>query len=457
MLKSIVQYILDLGPGVFLPIIMIIIGLIVRMKFTKALSAALTLGVAFIGMSVILNFMFGAISPAAQAFVKHTGLKLNAIDLGWTPVSAISWAWPYAFLMFPIQIVINLIMLAFKWTDCLNIDMWNVWNKVLTCVLVQGVTGSLTLAFIVGAIEVVLELKNADLLHNQVYEVTKIPGISLPHALGLTAVVLAPLNRLLDFIPGINKLNIDSETLKEKLGVFGENHILGFIIGVLIAVFARYNLKDTLTLGVSSAAALTLFPMVATLFITALLPISDAAGDFMKKRFPGREFYIGLDWPFLAGQPSLWVTTILLVPIILVMAIILPGNIVLPFGGILNICFAAIAVVITGGNLIRMLILGIISTPLYMYVATYFAPMITNLAKNVNTIKIPAGQLITWNGMEAPEFRYVFSMAANMFKGVILPGLPLLIIYVLLYWWYFKYMVKKEKEAAERINATQNI
>lgn len=456
-LKSIVQYILNLGPGVFLPIIMLIIGLIVRMKFSKAFSAALTLGVAFVGMNVIINFMTGAVSPAAQSFVKYTGLKLTALDLGWTPVSAISWAWPYAFLMFPIQIVINLIMLAFNWTDCLNVDMWNVWNKVLTCVLVQGVTGSLTLAFIVGAIEVILELKNADLLHNQIYELTKIPGISLPHALGLTAVVLAPLNRLLDFIPGINKIKLDPETLKDKLGIFGENHILGFIIGVLIALFARYNLKDTLTLGVSAAAALTLFPMAATLFIQALLPISDAAGEFMKKRFPGREFYIGLDWPFLAGQSSLWVTLILLVPVTLAMAIILPGNRVLPFGGILNICFGAIAVVITGGNLIRMLILGIISTPLYMYVASYFAPMITNLAKTINTIKIPAGQLITWNGMEAPEFRYVFSMAANIFKGVIFPGLPLLIIYGLLYWWYFKYMVKKEKEAAERINATQNV
>ncbi|WP_218184423.1 PTS transporter subunit IIC [Thermoanaerobacter thermocopriae] len=73
MLKTIIQYILDLGPSVFLPILMIIIGLIVRMKPSKAISAALTLGVAFAGMSVILNFMFDQISPAAQAFVKATG------------------------------------------------------------------------------------------------------------------------------------------------------------------------------------------------------------------------------------------------------------------------------------------------------------------------------------------------------------------------------------------------
>ncbi len=141
-------------------------------------------------------------------------------------------------------------------------------------------------------------------------------------------------------------MEIDAESLKEKLGIFGENHVMGFIIGIFIALFAKYDLKSTLTLAVQAATALTLFPMVATLFMKALAPISDAAGEFMKKRFPGKEIYIGLDWPFLAGQPEVWVTCILLVPVILLMAVILPGNGVLPFGGILNICFAATALIV---------------------------------------------------------------------------------------------------------------
>ena len=92
MFKGVIQYILDLGHSIFLPFVMIVLGLVMRMKFTKALSSALTLGVAFLGMSVILDFMMGAISPAANAFVKNTGLQLNALDLGWTPNAAIAWA-----------------------------------------------------------------------------------------------------------------------------------------------------------------------------------------------------------------------------------------------------------------------------------------------------------------------------------------------------------------------------
>ncbi|MCF6097022.1 PTS galactitol transporter subunit IIC [Thermovorax subterraneus] len=449
--KDVIQYILDLGPGIFLHFVMLIIGLIIRMRFTKALSAAITLGVAFLGMSAILDFMFAAISPAANAFVENTGIKLNALDLGWTPNAAIAWAWPYAFLMFPLQIAINLLMLALGWTNCLNVDMWNVWNKVFTGVLVAGVTGSLPIAFIVCAIMVVFELKNADLTQKQVYEITNIPGIALPHSMALTGVIIAPLNRLLDFIPGINKIKLDADGLKEKLGIFAENHILGFIVGLIIALFARYNFKDTLTLAMKAATALVLFPMVAGLFMKALAPISEAAAEFMKSRFPGREFYIGLDWPFLAGQPALWVTTIILVPIILLMAVLLPGNTTLPFGGILNICFAATALIITRGDLFRMIILGIMTTPLYLWVASYFAPVITDLARKVGTINIPPNQLITWNGMEAPEFRYFMSQIGLIFKGQLFPGIIILPIYALLIWYYWNYMTRREKEVKERL------
>ena len=367
-MKEVINYILDLGPAVFLPLIMIIVGLIVRMKFSTAFSSALTLGVAFLGMSVVIDFMFDAIGPASEAFVNNTGLQLNILDLGWPPNAAIAWAWPYAFFMFPIQIVINLLMLGFNKTNCLHLDLWNVWNKIFTAVIVSGITNSLAMGFIVASIEVVLELKNADLTQKQIQRMTGIPGIALPHSMALTAVVLAPINRLLDFIPGLKNVEIDAESLKEKLGIFGENHVMGFIIGIFIALFAKYDLKSTLTLAVQAATALTLFPMVATLFMKALAPISDAAGEFMKKRFPGKEIYIGLDWPFLAGQPEVWVTCILLVPVILLMAVILPGNGVLPFGGILNICFAATALIVCNKNLVRMLILGVIATPLYLYV-----------------------------------------------------------------------------------------
>jgi PTS system galactitol-specific IIC component len=453
-LGNILQYILDLGAAIFLPIVMILLGLIMKMKLKKAISAGLTLGIAFIGMNVVLGFMFSSISPAADAFVKSTGIQLNAIDVGWSPLAAIAWAWPYALMIFPIQIAINLVMLAFGWTNCLNVDLWNVWNKILTAVIVAAITGSVPIALAIAGVQVVFELKNADLMQKQIEKITNIPGITCPHNMMLNAIILAPLNRLLDYVPGLKSKKMDAQGLREKIGIFGENSTMGFIVGGAIAAFAGYDLKGVLTTAIQVAAALTLFPMVAKLFMQALSPIADAAGEFMKQRFKGREFYIGLDWPFLAGQSEVWVAAIVLVPIELGLAVLFSKiglSNTMPLGGIINICFVAAALVVTGGDLIRMIILGIMTTPLYLIVSSQFAPMITDLARQVGTIDVPANQTLTWFGLEAPGFRWVMAHGANIVNGDVI-GLVMLIGYIGLSFWYYRHMktrnAKLEQEAA---------
>ncbi|MGG5253643.1 PTS galactitol transporter subunit IIC [Neobacillus sp. SM06] len=446
--QSIFNYILNMGAPVFVPIILIIVGLIVRMKFKDALSSGITLGVAFVGMGLIISFMMGSIGPAAQQFVKNTGIQLNAIDSGWTALAALAWAWPLAFFMFPIQIGVNLIMLAIKQTNTLNVDLWNVWGKILTAVIVAAVSNSMTLAFIVAAGQMVLELKIADVNQKQIQKVTQIPGVTSTHSMTLFGVILYPLNKLLDFIPSMNK-QIDANWLKQKLGIFAENHIMGFIIAVLIGVFAQLSFAQTLTLGVQGATALTLFPMVSKLFMQALSPLSDATSEFMQKRFKGREFYIGLDWPIMAGCNEVWVTAIILIPFMLGFAVTLPGNSVLPFAGIINLSVAVPALIVTGGNLLRMIVLGIVTTPIFLYLATSFAPIVTNLAIETKSVQVPKGQMISWSTLEYPDFRYIFAHAAN---GEIF-GILGAIVWLALYVWYYKGMkarsLKIEDENAE--------
>lgn len=455
-ITTIFQSILNLGAGVFLPIIMIILGLCIRMKPSKAISAALTLGVAFVGMNLIIGFMFDAISPAANDFVSNTGRQLTTIDMGWTPISAIAWAWPYAFLMFPLQITINIIMLATGLTKTLNVDMWNVWNKVLLGALIVYVTNNIALAFAFAAIWVCLELKMGDSSQRQVYELTNIPGVAFCHSMSFTGTIILPINKMLDLIPGINSIKMNSADLKKKIGIFGENHVLGFIVGGCIGIFAGWDIPSILTLAINAATGLTLFPLCSKLFMQALAPISDAAGEFMKKRFPGKEIYIGLDWPFVAGAPEIWVTMIILVPFILGIAIILPGNTVLPFGGIIAVCFAPVAYYICKGNVFRMILTGIITTPLYLWVGTYLAPAITDLALKVGSIEIPAGQTITWNGIWGPEIIYTFTQIGELFNGNITLGILSIPVMIILLVYYFKTMFKQEKEAEKRLGINQD-
>ncbi|WAA09089.1 PTS galactitol transporter subunit IIC [Fervidibacillus albus] len=449
-IQSIFQYILDMGASVFVPLILLIMGLIVRMKFKDAFVSALTLGVAFVGMNLVVGFMMDSIGPAAQQFVENTGIQLNAIDGGWTSMATLAWAWPLAFLMFPFQIGVNLLMLFTKQTNTLNVDLWNVWGKIFTAVLVIGVTGSTTAAFTVAVIQMFIELKVADVNQKQIEKLTNIPGVTTTHSMNIIAVILYPLNRLMDYIPGLNK-QINANWLKEKIGVFAENHVMGFIIAVLLGIFARYSVQETLILGVQGATALTLFPMVAKLFMQALAPLSDATSDFMKKRFKGRKFFIGLDWPILAGCNEVWVTTILLVPITLVLAVILPENNILPFAGIINLSIAVPALLVTGGNLLRMIILGTLGTPLFLYMATEFTPTITQLALDTKALELSAGQMISWSTIEYPSFRYIFAHAANIINGEFI-GIILAVLWLGLFAWYIKGMKERTKqlEAEER-------
>ena len=166
-LSNVVNYILNLGAAVFVSAIMIVIGLIVRMKPKDAISAGITLGVAFTGMSMLIGFMTGAIGPAAEAMVTNTGISLPYIDGGWTTLATVAWSWPYSFVMFPVVIVVNIIMLVLNQTNTINADMWNVWGKIFTAVCVTYVTGSVIIAFVIAAIQVWIELMYADMRHTE--------------------------------------------------------------------------------------------------------------------------------------------------------------------------------------------------------------------------------------------------------------------------------------------------
>ena len=121
---SMIQSFLNaVGASVFVPIIMIIMGIIVGMKVLDAISSGLTLGVAFTGMSMLTSYMSGIIQPVGEAMLNRVGIDLPILDGGWTTMAAISWSWPYAVLMFPLMIVINIIMLTLNKTDTFNADL----------------------------------------------------------------------------------------------------------------------------------------------------------------------------------------------------------------------------------------------------------------------------------------------------------------------------------------------
>jgi PTS system galactitol-specific IIC component len=139
------------------------------------------------------------------------------------------------------------------------------------------------------------------------------------------------------------------------------------------------------------AAILLLMPEMIKILVSGLFPISEAAREFLSKRFPGREFYIGLDCAVGVAQPSAIVVGVLLIPITLILAAILPGNRLLPLADLAFLGFwVATPMAMFKNNIIRGVIYGTFAMAISLWMATSIAPLVTELGVAAGTV-LPEG------------------------------------------------------------------
>jgi len=156
---NVIQYILDLGPSVVLPLIIFILSLILRMKIGKAVRAALTIGVGFIGINLVIGLMVNTLGPAAESLVKNTGLSLPILDMGWPVAAAISFGTtamvPWIFVL---GIAVNLALIWVRFTKTLNVDMWNYWHFIFAAAFVYIATENFVLGIVIALVTEVIVL-----------------------------------------------------------------------------------------------------------------------------------------------------------------------------------------------------------------------------------------------------------------------------------------------------------
>lgn len=392
-IKSIFDFLTGLGSPVMLPIIIFILGLILGQKVSRAFISAITVGVGFIGLGLVITLLFDALGPATSSLVEATGIQLNALDVGWGVAAAIAFGTVVGSLVFIVALGVNLIMLIFRWTKTLNVDMWNYWHYAFTGSLVYLVTGgNLVLGLIAAAIHAIVSLLIADWTAKDVQDFFKIPGVSIPQGWAVTSVpIIKGLNWIVDKIPGLRDIYWDSEGMQKKLGVFGQPIIMGATLGLLFGLIAYGFSTKVLTVAVQMAAVMLLIPRIIAIFMEGLTPLSEAAREFMQKRFSGREFYIGLDSAILIGHPITIAAGILLIPITLLLAAILPGNNTLPAADLAATAFFICMVPpLTRGNFFRSILYGTIIMVMVLYISSAFAPLLTQIASDIG-YAIPEG------------------------------------------------------------------
>jgi PTS system galactitol-specific IIC component len=401
-IKSIFDFLTGLGSPVMLPIIIFVLSLILGQKVGRAFISAITVGVGFIGLGLVITLLFDALGPATSALVKATGIQLTALDVGWGVAAAIAFGTAVGSLVFIVALAINLIMLVLRLTKTLNVDMWNYWHYAFTGSLVYLVTGgNLILGLIAAGIHAIVSLLIADWAAKDVQEFFKIPGVSIPQGWAITSVpIIKALNWIVEKIPGLRDIYWDSEGMQKRLGVFGPPIIMGAILGLLFGLIAYGFSTKILTLAVQMAAVMLLIPRIIAIFMEGLTPLSEAARAFMQKRFAGRDFYIGLDSAILIGHPITIAAGIILIPITLLLAAILPGNSTLPAADLAATAFfIAMVPPLTRGNFFRSILYGTIIMVMVLYISSAFAPLLTQIAREIGyTIPEDAVQITGLSG-----------------------------------------------------------
>lgn len=380
-----VQSFLDLGATVILPIAIFLLGLFFGQKPGKAFRSGLTIGVAFVGIFLVIDLLVNNLGPAAQGMVERMGVSLNVIDVGWPATSSIAWASVVAAFIIPLGLVVNVVMLVTKTTKTMNVDIWNFWHYTFMAAMVYTISGSIIQGLIAAVIFQIVCLKVADWTQPMVRDFYELPGVSL--ATGST-ISYAPgifLVKGLQKVPGIKNWNADPDTIQKRFGIFGESIFIGLFLGALIGFLAGYNLGDIIEIGMAMAAVMVLMPRMVKILMEGLMPVSESAREWLSKRFGDREIYIGLDAAVALGHPAVISTALILVPITIVLAVILPGNSLLPFGDLATIPFiVAFIVGAAKGNIVHSVIVGTIMIAISLYIATDVAPIFTQMATNAN-------------------------------------------------------------------------
>ncbi|MCI9077189.1 MAG: PTS galactitol transporter subunit IIC [Dorea sp.] len=395
LLKSIFGALLNMNSAVLVPIFLLIIAMIMGAKFSKAMRSALTVGVGFVGIACLTDLFFTVLAGPAEAMVENWGLSLNIIDVGWGPLMSAIWALPIALLMLPLFFVVNLILIFVKFTDTMDIDLWNYALCFYGGMYVYTASGhNFVLSLLAFVVSEIIVLKAADLIAPKTEEFFGLPGLSFPHVVSISFMPIGwALSKVLDKIPGIKDLNADPETLRKKFGVFGEPAFMGFAIGTVIGLLAGDAVSAALYVGIAMAAVMILLPRMVSVLVEGLTPLSEIIRDRIQKWLPGREIRIGMDTAITIGHPATLAASVLLVPIALVLAAVLPYNHTIPFADLASIAFMLCLITpYVKGNVVKLVIIGTLIIAFVMLpVSTLTGPLVTDIVKEAGMFSIPEG------------------------------------------------------------------
>ena len=393
-MEQVFSYIIGLGAAVMMPIIFTVLGGWIGLRFGKVLKSGLLVGGGVVGLSVVTALVTGGLGEPLKRVTEIYGLSLGIFDMGWPAAASVAYNTSVGAFIIPVCLAVNILMLFTKTTKTVNIDLWNYWHFAFIGAVIYFATDNICWGFFAAVICYILTLIMADLTCKQFQTYyDKMEGISIPQPFCQGFVPFAVLiNKMLDKIPGFDKLNIDAEGMKRKFGIMGEPLFLGVVVGCGIGALACKDGKELvdgipsiLGLGIKMGAVMELIPRITALFIEGLRPISDATRELIARKFKSNVgLNIGMSPAMVFGHPTTLVVSLLLIPVTLFLSVVLPGNQFLPWASLAGMFYLFPAVLpITKGNVLKTFLIGLVALIVGLYFVTDLAPFFTQAAQDV--------------------------------------------------------------------------
>ncbi len=468
--NMIFQPLIDLGAAPMMTIVITLISLLFKVKFTKALEGGLKLGIAITGISAVIGMLSNAFSQALTQFVESTGFQLTITDAGWAPLATITWGSPYTLYFLMVLVIVNIVMIVLNKTNTIDVDIFDVWHLAfvgLSCIYFGA---NLFVATLLVIFVGVLKILNSDLMKPTFNDLMGAPDsnpMTTTHINYMMNPIFMLFNKFFDkFLPGLDKYDFDSAKLNSKIGFWGSRFAIGIYLGVFVGLLAHQTPQEICTLAFTAATCLELFSIIGSWFIQAVEPLSQGIADFANnsKWLQGRQLNVGLDWPFIAGRSEVWACANILAPILLGEAMLLstipapwmPAEVgqvlngVLPLSSIIVTGLSPALLVVTRGRIIRMCVIGALLQPIFLVAATLVSGFITTTAAAVGASGGFSG-LITMATMEGPIEKFLAFFIGNASAGDLMQiGIAVVAIalYLLVFLWYRKEMLKRNAEYA---------
>lgn len=402
MLEALHKFFEVFGAATVVPAMIFIVSLFLKVNPRRAFFSALRAGVGLTGFGWIISAFAPMVTKYIQQMVKTTGLHLPIVDIGWQAgsLTAFSSEIGLSFFVFGLLIELGLFLLGITRVFVPS-NLWNNFGYMIWGTMAYAATGNFILSFAFMVFVLLYSLVMSEVLADRwsEYYGVKNATINSIHNIEtlIPALILDPLWNLL----GVNKVKLNPESLKTKLGIFGEPMTLGFILGFAVAL----------------AAVMTIFPLITGVFASAFAPLAEAVERNKKKESQAEQgaldkkrWFIAVDDGVGFGEPATIIAGLILVPIMVVISLILPGNEALPVVDLIAIPFMIEAMIaVSKGNILKAILNGIIWFSLGLYAASALGPIYTEAVKHFGTA-LPAGVtlIMSFNLLAHPLTALVF-------------------------------------------------